>query len=72
MSGVNIHWGQYLDTLFSLFSLYLIKAIMDRIYKSVWDKVDSSGPFAKALFSFAYEYKKRNLRRGMDTPLLNR
>ena len=45
---------------------------MDRLYKAVWDKVNSSSPFRKALFMFAYEYKRNSLEKGYDTPLFDR
>lgn len=45
---------------------------MDRIYKGVWDKVNGGGKFGQALFSFAYEYKWKQLENGYDTPLLNK
>ena len=44
---------------------------MDRIYKAVWEKVNGGGKFSKALFTFAYSYKLKNIERGSDTPLFN-
>ncbi|XP_048247393.1 fatty acid CoA ligase Acsl3-like isoform X1 [Haliotis rufescens] len=49
-----------------------VPVIMDRIYKGVWDKVNGGGKFGQALFSFAYEYKRKQLENGYDTPLLNK
>ena len=45
---------------------------MDRLYKNVWEKINEGGSFQKALFTFAYNYKKKQLERGFDTPLLNK
>ncbi|KAL4219831.1 Long-chain-fatty-acid--CoA ligase 4 [Mactra antiquata] len=49
-----------------------VPVIMDRLYKAVWDKVKSGSPFSRALFHFAYDYKKNSLEKGYDTPLFNR
>lgn len=49
-----------------------VPVIMDRLYKGVWEKVNSGSPFSKALFQFAYDYKKNSLEKGYDTPLFNR
>ena len=45
---------------------------MDRLYKGVWEKVNGGGALGKALFNFAYDYKKRKIQSGYDTPFLNR
>ena len=45
---------------------------MDRLYKAVWEKVNEGGAFTKALFTYAYNYKKKNLLKGMDTPMFNK
>ena len=45
---------------------------MDRLYKAVWEKVNEGGPFQKALFTFAYEYKKKRFDRGYDVPIFTR
>jgi len=52
--------------------LVLSQVIMDRLYKGVWDKVKSGSPFSRALFQFAYDYKKQSLVKGYDTPVLNK
>ena len=44
---------------------------MDRIYKSVWDKVKTGGAVKRALFNFAVQYKTKWLARGGDTPIIN-
>ncbi|XP_053404171.1 long-chain-fatty-acid--CoA ligase 4-like [Mercenaria mercenaria] len=49
-----------------------VPVIMDRLYKGVWDKVKSGSPFSRALFQFAYEYKKNSLEKGYDTPVFNK
>ena len=45
---------------------------MDRLYKGVWDKVNSGGAVGQALFQFAYNYKLRQIEKGYDTPFLNK
>lgn len=45
---------------------------MDRLYKGVWDKVNSGGELGKFLFNFAYNYKKKWYLSGYSTPLLDR
>ena len=45
---------------------------MDRLYKAVWEKVNEQGKMARALFQWAYDYKKRKILSGYDTPLFNR
>ncbi|KAH3813357.1 fatty acid CoA ligase Acsl3-like [Dreissena polymorpha] len=49
-----------------------VPVIMDRLYKGVWDKVKSGSPFSRALFQFAYDYKRNSLEKGYDTPLFNK
>lgn len=49
-----------------------VPVIMDRLYKAVWDKVNEGGKFQKALFNFAFEYKKKNFDAGFDTPMINK
>lgn len=49
-----------------------VPLIMDRLYKSVWDKINSQGKMTRALFEFAYKYKGWRLECGYDTPLFNR
>jgi len=51
---------------------FLFQMIMDRMRKAVLDKVAAGSPIAQALFSFAYDYKLKFIRKGYDTPLLNR
>lgn len=49
-----------------------VPLIMDRISKGITDKVSRSGEFAAAFFKWAYTYKQTWMRRGYDTPLLNK
>jgi len=49
-----------------------VPLIMDRLYKAVNEKVNEGGKFQKALFNFAYEYKKDRYESGYSTPLLDR
>lgn len=49
-----------------------VPLIMDRISKGITDKVSRSGEFASAFFKWAYTYKQLWMKRGYDTPLLNK
>lgn len=49
-----------------------VPMIMDRMRKAVLDKVATGSPLAQALFKFAFEYKLKLVRKGYDTPILNR
>ena len=49
-----------------------IQVIMDRLYKGVWDKVNSGGLVGQVLFQFAYKYKLARIEEGFDTPFLNK
>ncbi|XP_075992792.1 acyl-CoA synthetase long-chain isoform X3 [Anticarsia gemmatalis] len=49
-----------------------VPLIMDRISKGITDKVSRSGEFAGAFFKWAYNYKQIWMRRGYDTPILNK
>ncbi|XP_078312564.1 long-chain-fatty-acid--CoA ligase 4-like [Crassostrea virginica] len=49
-----------------------VPMIMDRLYKGVWEKVNMGGSFSKALFEWAYEYKKSRIEKGYHTPLLDK
>ncbi|BFZ00564.1 hypothetical protein BsWGS_03603 [Bradybaena similaris] len=48
-----------------------VPVIMDRIYKNVWENVNSLSLLQKTLFKFAYDYKHKHLLAGFDTPLCN-
>ena len=45
---------------------------MDRLYKTIWAKVKEGGELKRALFTFAYKYKKAQLLNGHTTPILDR
>lgn len=45
---------------------------MDRICKGITEKVSKGGAFANAFFRWAYAYKEKWMKRGYDTPLMNR
>jgi long-chain acyl-CoA synthetase len=45
---------------------------MDRLYKAVYEKVSEGGKFQRALFNFAYEYKRKKYEAGYETPLIDR
>ncbi|RVE46716.1 hypothetical protein evm_008636 [Chilo suppressalis] len=49
-----------------------VPLIMDRVSKGITDKVSKSGEFASAFFKWAYTYKQTWMRRGYDTPILNK
>ncbi|XP_059174995.1 long-chain-fatty-acid--CoA ligase 4-like [Physella acuta] len=49
-----------------------VPVIMDRIYKNVWEKVNSSSLMKRVLFKFAYDYKHKHILQGFDTPLCNK
>lgn len=49
-----------------------VPVIMDRLYKGIWELTHSKGPFWKAIFETAYEYKKHKYLNGLDTPFFNR
>lgn len=46
--------------------------IMDRLYKGVWEKVNMGGSFSRALFEWAYDYKKKRIENGYTTPILDK
>lgn len=52
--------------------LTTVPLIMDRISKGITEKVSKGGPLASALFRWAYTYKEKWMKRGYDTPFLNR
>lgn len=56
---------------YDIFS-FILQLILDRIYKGITEKVSNGGPFKKALFNFAFSYKQKWMKRGFDTPLLNK
>ncbi|KAK9511143.1 hypothetical protein O3M35_005763 [Rhynocoris fuscipes] len=52
--------------------LTAVPLILDRIYKGINDKVSKNTPFKRALFNFAFEYKKKWTRRGFSCPIIDR
>jgi long-chain acyl-CoA synthetase len=52
--------------------LSALQLILDRIYKGIYDKVEKGSAFKRALFNFAFEYKKKWMRRGFSCPLVDR
>lgn len=62
-----VQFGQLLIFIFCKFQL-----ILDRIYKGINEKVSNGGTFRKALFQLAYNYKVKWMRRGFDTPVINK
>ncbi|XP_002163162.2 long-chain-fatty-acid--CoA ligase 4 isoform X1 [Hydra vulgaris] len=49
-----------------------VPMIFDRIRTAVMDKIKSGPRTTYLLFHFAYQYKLKQVRKGYDTPLLNR
>lgn len=49
-----------------------VPLILDRISKGITQHVDKAGPLSAAIFRWAYTYRASWMRRGYDTPLLNR
>ncbi|KAK2143648.1 hypothetical protein LSH36_824g03044 [Paralvinella palmiformis] len=49
-----------------------VPVIMDRLYKNVWEKVNDGSTFQKALFIFAYSYKKKQMLNGFQTRMLDK
>ncbi|XP_060856885.1 fatty acid CoA ligase Acsl3 isoform X1 [Metopolophium dirhodum] len=48
-----------------------VPLILDRIYKGINEKVSSGTTLQKTLFKFAFEYKRKWMERGFQTPLIN-
>jgi long-chain acyl-CoA synthetase len=49
-----------------------VPVILDRIYKGINAKISASGPFKSKLVDFCIRYRASWLRRGYDTPIINR
>jgi len=49
-----------------------VPLILDRIYKGINDKVSKGSPFKKALFKFAFDYKKKWMKSGFSCPLMDK
>lgn len=50
----------------------MFQLILDRISKSIQEKVSKSSDMKKVLFKFAYDYKTSWKKRGYSTPLIDR
>ncbi|VDD74132.1 unnamed protein product [Mesocestoides corti] len=49
-----------------------VPTVLERISKSVWEKVKEGGPLMEAIFHFAYDYKCRRLHTGFPSFLVDR
>ena len=49
-----------------------VPVIMDRIRQNVMEKVKDGPRLIQLFFTFAYNYKLAQIKRGYDAPLLNR
>ncbi|XP_050530639.1 fatty acid CoA ligase Acsl3 isoform X2 [Daktulosphaira vitifoliae] len=49
-----------------------VPLILDRVYKGINEKVSGGSTFQKTLFKFAFDYKKKWMERGFQTPLMNK
>lgn len=49
----------------------IVPLILDRISKTIDEKLNKATPMQKAIFDVAYRYKIRKLRRGFSTPILD-
>nr|CAH7743907.1 unnamed protein product [Callosobruchus chinensis] len=52
--------------------LTAVPLILDRISKTIQEKVSKSGDIKKVLFKFAYDYKASWSKRGYSTPIIDR
>lgn len=55
-----------------IFLRSVFQLILDRIYKGINDKLNHGSAVKKSLFNFAYNYKKKWVRKGFSTPLIDR
>lgn len=49
----------------------IVPLILDRIVKTINDKLNHLTPFQKAAFQFAYDYKLKWIKKGFTTPILD-
>ena len=49
-----------------------VPLIVDRIYKNILDSVDKRGPNFRKIFEFCFNYKLFWVKRGMNTPILDK
>ena len=70
--GFNINVIFLVTACLLLFTvLASVPAILDRVYKSVWDKIRNGSSLKRVVFTFAISYKRKWLYRGANTPLIN-
>lgn len=48
-----------------------VPLVLDRIYKSIQERIDSGSALKKAVFNYALQYKLEWTERGYDTPIIN-
>lgn len=48
-----------------------VPLVLDRICKSVQEKIESGPAVTRAIFHMALEYKLKWMERGYDTPIIN-
>ena len=48
-----------------------VPLVLDRIYKSVMEKLDNGPAIKRAIFNMALDYKLKWTERGYDTPIIN-
>ena len=49
-----------------------VPLVLDRIYKSIRTKIAIKGQFFQELFDYFVQYRNYWIKKGYDTPLLNR
>ena len=53
-------------------SFFLLKTILDRVHKAVYEKINQASFFRRYLFRLTYKIKVKRLEYGLDTPILNK
>ena len=48
-----------------------VPLVLDRVYKSIKEKVENGSLFKKAVFHLALKYKLGRLNKGLDTPIID-
>lgn len=69
--GTMLFFCLILNKSLSLFT-FIYKTILDRIYKTVNDKINQSNFFRRQFFEMAYRIKVKRLEEGLDSPFLNK
>ena len=49
-----------------------VPTVLDKIYKGINSKISASGPFMAKLVDFCVRYRATWVRRGYDTPIMNK